>query len=1115
MELDRPDGTHATASVLIAGLMFGLLLSALGGLPSARGATVSYHLYGTEMGWGFSSTTITFPGPRLYANVGDTVDLTLTGVDGSRHNWLLDYNGNQRRDAGEPLSADFTGNTTVYRFVADRAGVYGYLCEYHPDMMVGTMQINATGNAPPTATLSSPNGGLSWTGGSLHRIWWNMSDPQDLNTALRVFLNYSYNAGANRGAIAGSLAGTPNPNWHAWTVPPIDATDVRVNLTVVDTAGARGYDEKPVPVVDSTRPTVTATQPASGATGVPSGTWLNVTFSEAMNRPATEGAVELRQASTWALVATTVVGWTGSMLTVRPLSPLATDTAYQINISVGAKDTSDPGNALALPFSARFTTVNLPPSIGIDRPAGGERWTGSAPQSIAWRASDPETPGGGLSVSLSYSLTGTAPWTLIAAGLSGNAGVTPWTPPPANSATVAINGTVSDGRGRTATSISPAFAIDSTPPTVIGAAPTGTGVVTNTNVLVTFSEPMNRTATAAPATFGLRDAATLAWVPGTFRWDPGGAVMTFDPTPLLSPGTTYAAFLNTSAKDASDPGNAMSAPVTWTFTTGAGADSEPPRFLAAQAVPDPQEAGLAVNVTARVVDNTGVATVSLYVAAPDGSPSNATMAAAGGDVWYLERPYNVVGVHTFRVWAVDASGNWNSTAGQFRIQDTTPPSIEGLTAVPDPAEVPATVNVSALARDNVGVAGLWFDVAGVGNFTATVDSSSGRHFAVVSVRQIGGFTVTAWARDLSGLWARAPGQFTVRDTTPPAISAVRVVPGVPEVNATARLEADVSDNYGVASVSIVIGGVGNLSMTYDVAAGAYIASRAFAPIGPYGYTVWAVDLAGVPGSRSGAFSVGDSTPPVISHTPPAPGEPMRPLHVEARITDNDWVAGATVRYRGVLGDAHQEVLSRATGGAFLVELPPQMCAGVLRYDFTAMDKAGNTAASAEFTIRIQGATAVACLYGDTTQGWGHEPDGLSVPGPTLTHVVGDNVTVVVIGVDTAPHFFFVDYNDNGVEDPGESRSSDVRGNATVFTFTADRPGVFTYYCGYHTATMRGTFVVRGPEVVGGGAVDLLAEEVAVGILVLAAVAIAVAAIVIRRRRKKPPEASEEASLPPP
>jgi hypothetical protein len=88
----------------------------------------------------------------------------------------------------------------------------------------------------PTVAFSYPNGLQNWTGNMGHTIYWNMSDDSP-NSNLAVYLNYSYNGGASTGTIAGPIAGAANPNTYTWTTPSIDATDVVINITVIDPIG--------------------------------------------------------------------------------------------------------------------------------------------------------------------------------------------------------------------------------------------------------------------------------------------------------------------------------------------------------------------------------------------------------------------------------------------------------------------------------------------------------------------------------------------------------------------------------------------------------------------------------------------------------------------------------------------------------------------------------------------------------------------------------------------------------------------------------------------------------------------------------------------------------------
>ncbi len=109
-----------------------------------RGGISSFHLFGTALlGWGFTSGTITSPGPTMTVSQGDLVNLTLTSQDGLPHQFFVDYNGNGSPDAGEPTSPQFS-STINFQFTATLAGGFTYRCVIHPLVMFGTFIVTPT-----------------------------------------------------------------------------------------------------------------------------------------------------------------------------------------------------------------------------------------------------------------------------------------------------------------------------------------------------------------------------------------------------------------------------------------------------------------------------------------------------------------------------------------------------------------------------------------------------------------------------------------------------------------------------------------------------------------------------------------------------------------------------------------------------------------------------------------------------------------------------------------------------------------------------------------------------------------------------------------------------------
>src|SRR3989475_10055778 len=102
------------------------------------------------------------------------------------------------------------------------------------------------------------------------------------------------------------------------------------------------------------------------------------------------------------------------------------------------------------------------------------------------------------------------------------------------------------------------------------------------------------------------------------------------------------------------------------------------------------------------------------------------------------------------------------------------------------------------------------------------------------------------------------------------------------------------------------------------------------------------------------------------------------------------------------------------------------------------------------------------LYGNAVGGWGFSSATIREPGPNITVFYGDRVNLTLFGTDSAPHSWFIDYNNDMTVSPGEPSSKDfnVPGNvAEHFSFDAVQPGNWTYRCGMHPSTMTGRILI--------------------------------------------------------
>src|SRR2546430_7949159 len=99
------------------------------------------------------------------------------------------------------------------------------------------------------------------------------------------------------------------------------------------------------------------------------------------------------------------------------------------------------------------------------------------------------------------------------------------------------------------------------------------------------------------------------------------------------------------------------------------------------------------------------------------------------------------------------------------------------------------------------------------------------------------------------------------------------------------------------------------------------------------------------------------------------------------------------------------------------------------------------------------------FYGNSVRGWGFSNATITEPGPNITVYFGDVLNLTLIGNDSAPHSWFIDYDNSLAVSGDEPTSGDfnVAGNIVGrASLPAFHPGNWTYRCGMHPTTMTGT-----------------------------------------------------------
>jgi hypothetical protein len=311
---------------------------------------------------------------------------------------------------------------------------------------------------------------------------------------------------------------------------------------------------------DMTAPTIMATTPAAGATGVALKTAIAITFSEAMD-PTT---------------VTAKLGDEPLDLTFNAAGTIATagdaefKPATMYTVTVAGSDVA--GNMLGGTKTFAFTTAAPPdterPKVVDTTPDNGGTGVATATE-IAFMFSEAmnrATTEAAIAISGGVSCAGRWLWNTAnnfmsckpAAALAFSTNYT---------VTVSTGATDTAGNGLMAAhtfSFTTATLPDLIPPTITAVAPANAsnGVARTAPIVVTFSEPMDLA--SAQTAFQATVNGTAITAAGTYGWSNGGRTLTFKPNVAFPYGATVGFSVSMAAKDAA--GNAKIAANAYTFT---------------------------------------------------------------------------------------------------------------------------------------------------------------------------------------------------------------------------------------------------------------------------------------------------------------------------------------------------------------------------------------------------------------------------------------------------------------------------------------------------------------------------------------------------------------------
>jgi hypothetical protein len=244
------------------------------------------------------------------------------------------------------------------------------------------------------------------------------------------------------------------------------------------------------------------------------------------------------------------------------------------------------------------------PRLSLREPLGNTVWSGGSARSIGWTAFNGTPP---YNITLAYRV-GAAPAITIAGPMTqwdNGTGNHEWTLPMLNSTDVRVIVSTVDASNLTAINSSPnAFEIDSAAPTAMPVLPPNgaQGISSGTGVRVRFSEGMNRSSAEGAVSISGNGSPAL----GSPTWT--GSDLSFL-TSGLRMGAMYTVTVQAAAKDDSDPGNTMAAPLVFSFNTSNA--PIPAISLSAPFGGESWVAGMSHDITWDAAGGTGNLTIAL------------------------------------------------------------------------------------------------------------------------------------------------------------------------------------------------------------------------------------------------------------------------------------------------------------------------------------------------------------------------------------------------------------------------------------------------------------------------------------------------------------------------
>ena len=324
-------------------------------------------------------------------------------------------------------------------------------------------QVFVVDSTAPSITLGSPSG--AYQSGSTLGLGFTASD--SLSGMSSVALEYASDG------VGFSLISAPSPSAtsYAWTVPADNVTTAKIRLTGTDQAGNST-------TITSTAFTINSTAPIAPSVTLTS---VNPTISTAatLTIDTCSGRTKVYISESSTVPANNAAGW-------QTCTAAAGGLTYTLSSGDGVKTlyafAQDSGGTVSGSTSVSDVLDTVPPSLAwILAPTAGSSLRGGSSFALTWSSSDTTTSISSLK--RYYAADGTT--FSLDTTLANSATSLSWTVPSDDVSTAKIKLTAIDAAGNSASIVTSAFTIDSTPPaapsiSLVTSTPTNASAVTLT-----------------------------------------------------------------------------------------------------------------------------------------------------------------------------------------------------------------------------------------------------------------------------------------------------------------------------------------------------------------------------------------------------------------------------------------------------------------------------------------------------------------------------------------------------------------------------------------------------------------------------------------------------------